>query len=57
MNDYEKQQGYYDKAMKNLIEAGKDFQKLTPQNQAKFAEQVFGMYGMAGIIDKITNQR
>lgn len=57
MNDYEKQQGYYDKAMKNLIEAGKDFQKLTPQNQAKFAEQVFGMYGMVGIIDKITNQR
>ena len=30
MNDYQKQQEYYDKAMKNLIEAGKDFQKLTP---------------------------
>lgn len=53
MNDYEKQQEHYDKAMKNLIEAGKDFQELTPQNKEKFAKQVFGMYGMLGIIDML----
>ena len=57
MNDYEKQQEHYDKAMKNLIEAGKDYQKLTPQHKAKFAEEVFEMYGMFGIIYMIKNQR
>ena len=57
MNDYEKQQEHYGKAMKNLIEAGKDYQKLTPQNKEKFAEEVFEMYGMFGIIDMIKNQR
>ncbi len=57
MNDYEKQREHYDKAMKNLIEAGKDFQELTPQNKEKFAEQVLGMYGMSGIINILKNQR
>lgn len=57
MNDYERQQEYYDKAMKNLIEAEKNFRELTPQNKEKFAEQVFGMYGMAGIINMFKNQR
>lgn len=57
MNDYEEQQEYYEKAMKNLIEAEKDFQKLTPQNKERFAEQVLGMYGMSGIINMLKNKR
>lgn len=57
MNDYEKQQEHYNKAMKNLIEASKDFQELTLQNKEKFAEQVLGMYGMTGIINMFKNQR
>ncbi len=56
MNDYEKQQELYNKAMKNLIEASKDFQELTPQNKEKFAEQVLEMYGMIGIKNMFKNK-
>lgn len=54
MNDYEKQQEYYNKAMKNLIEAEKNFRELTPQNKEKFTESVFWMLGMANMFK---NQR
>lgn len=35
MNDYEKQQDHYNKAMKNFIDASKEFQELTPEKQRK----------------------
>lgn len=57
MNNYETQQEHYNKAMKNFIEASKDFQELTPQNKEKFMGQVLGMYGMTGIINMFKNQR
>jgi len=57
MNDYERQQEYFDKAMKNFIEVEKNFRELTPQNKEKFVEQMLGMYGMSGIINMFKNQR
>lgn len=57
MNDYEKQKEHYDKAMKKLIEAEKEFQELTLENQEKFADQVFRMYGMSEILNMVKNRR
>ena len=55
MNDNKRQQEHYDKAMKNLIEAEKEYRELTSQNKEKFAKQVLEMYGMTGIINMFKN--
>ncbi len=57
MNGYGKQKEHYDKAMKGLVEMVDNFQKLTPQNRQKFAEQVFGTQGLVEIMNMLQNQR
>lgn len=41
MNNYKRQQEYYDKAMKSLIEVEKDFRELIPQNKKIYETSVW----------------